>query len=37
MSIIRRALRAAADKVCQSCGGYASNGWKCAQCMRLGK
>jgi hypothetical protein len=35
MSIIRRLLRG--DKVCSSCGGYASNGWKCAQCMRLGK
>jgi hypothetical protein len=36
MSIIRRVLRAA-DKVCRSCGGYASNGYKCSQCMRLGK
>lgn len=36
MSIIRRALRAA-DKICQSCGGYASNGYMCSRCMRQGK
>lgn len=34
---MRTIIRAAADKVCRICGGYASNGWKCAQCMRLGK
>lgn len=32
-TVIRR-LRA---KVCQSCGGYASNGYMCSRCMRQGK
>lgn len=37
MSTIRRVIRMATDKVCKSCGGYASNGYMCSRCMRQGK
>lgn len=35
--MIHRLIRAAADKICKVCGGYASNGYMCARCMRQGK